>query len=145
MVRASRHRRDLTMSVLLLTIVVVFIVCNIARVACNMYEAYQMLKFGRIKFWPEWIDVLSRLNHVLLSINSSINIVIYTAKVSVNYSFLKLPSNEDHITNNPCYYLPHTTSSYKDADRLAQFEIMSFTLYVSYLHISFSLMKKFSM
>ena len=109
MVRASRHRRDLTMSVLLLTIVVVFIVCNIARVACNMYEAYQMLKFGRIKFWPEWIDVLSRLNHVLLSINSSINIVIYTAKVSVNYSFLKLPSKGDHITNNPCYYLPHTT------------------------------------
>ena len=130
MVRASRHRRDLTMSVLLLTIVVVFIVCNIARVACNMYEAYQMLKFGRIKFWPEWIDVLSRLNHVLLSINSSINIVIYTAKVSVNYSFSKLPSKEDHkqIILATIYHIPH--SSYKDADRLAQFEILSLALYI---------------
>ena len=42
MVRASRHRRDMTMSVLLLTIVMVFILCNTARVACNLYEAYQV-------------------------------------------------------------------------------------------------------
>ena len=40
--RASRHRRDMTMTVLLLTIVMVFILCNTARVACNLYEAYQV-------------------------------------------------------------------------------------------------------
>ena len=38
---AARHRRDVTMSVLLLSIVMVFILCNTARVACNLYEAYQ--------------------------------------------------------------------------------------------------------
>ena len=32
----------MTMSVLLLTIVMVFILCNTARVACNLYEAYQV-------------------------------------------------------------------------------------------------------
>ena len=41
-VRASRHRRDRTMSVLLLTIVIVFIICNVARVACNLFEAFQV-------------------------------------------------------------------------------------------------------
>ena len=39
---AARHRRDVTMSVLLLSIVMVFILCNTARVACNLYEAYQV-------------------------------------------------------------------------------------------------------
>jgi len=80
MVRATRHRRDRTMSVLLLTIVMVFIICNMARVACNLYEAGQMYNYGEIKEWPPWIDGLTRLNHVLLAFNSSINIVIYTAK-----------------------------------------------------------------
>ena len=32
----------MTMTVLLLTIVMVFILCNTARVACNLYEAYQV-------------------------------------------------------------------------------------------------------
>ena len=44
---------------------------------------FQMYNYGRIKHWPPWIDNLTRLNHVLLALNSSINIVIYTAKVSL--------------------------------------------------------------
>ena len=44
-----------------------------------------MYTFGKIKHWPEWIDVLTRLNHVLLALNSSINIVIYTAKVKPHH------------------------------------------------------------
>ena len=42
MVRASRYRRDRTMSVLLLTIVMVFIICNTARVTINLFEAAQV-------------------------------------------------------------------------------------------------------
>ena len=42
MVRASRYRRDRTMSVLLLTIVMVFIICNTARVTINLFEAVQV-------------------------------------------------------------------------------------------------------
>lgn len=39
-----------------------------------------MYNYGEIKHWPPWIDNMTRLNHVLLALNSSINIVIYTAK-----------------------------------------------------------------
>ena len=41
--RMRSHRRDLTMSVLLITIVMVFILCNTVRVMCNVYEATQVL------------------------------------------------------------------------------------------------------
>ena len=41
-----------------------------------------MYNYGEIKHWPPWIDNMTRLNHVLLALNSSINIVIYTAKVT---------------------------------------------------------------
>ena len=40
--RMRSHRRDLTMSVLLITIVMVFILCNTVRVMCNVYEATQV-------------------------------------------------------------------------------------------------------
>ena len=51
------------------------------RLACNLYEAWQMYNHGKIKDWPPWVDTLTRWNHVLLALNSSINIVIYAAKV----------------------------------------------------------------
>ena len=49
MVRVSHHRRDRTMSVLLMTIVMVFIICNTARVTCNLFEAIQVDKLRRKK------------------------------------------------------------------------------------------------
>ena len=62
MVRASRHRRDMTMSVLLLTIVMVFILCNTARVACNLYEAYQVHIYQPIHDNAENVHVLHKLS-----------------------------------------------------------------------------------
>ena len=62
MVRASRHRRDMTMSVLLLTIVMVFILCNTARVACNLYEAYQVHIYQPIHDNAENVHVLQKLS-----------------------------------------------------------------------------------
>ena len=49
-----------------------------------------MYEHGDIKEWPAWIDHLTRLNHVLLAFNSSINIVIYTAKVDF-VKYCKIP------------------------------------------------------
>ena len=43
----------------------------------------QMVQYGTIKSWPWWADNLSRWNHLMLVVNSSINIVIYTAKVMI--------------------------------------------------------------
>ena len=42
-----------------------------------------MVHYGTIEFWPEWADNLTRWNHLMLVTNSSINIVIYTAKVGL--------------------------------------------------------------
>ena len=40
-----------------------------------------MVQYGTTKSWPWWADNLSRWNHLMLVVNSSINILIYTAKV----------------------------------------------------------------
>ena len=45
-----------------------------------------MYHYGEIKEWPDWIEGLTRINHVLLAFNSSINIVIYTVKVQLRIS-----------------------------------------------------------
>ena len=42
-----------------------------------------MVHYGTIQFWPVWADNLTRLNHLMLVVNSSINIIIYTAKVEI--------------------------------------------------------------
>jgi len=79
--RISRlHRRDSTMAAMLFCIVVVFFVSHSPRLVLNIYEAIQMIRFGTIKFWPEWADILTRVNHFMLVFNSSINIIIYTVK-----------------------------------------------------------------
>ena len=42
-----------------------------------------MLHYGEVLYWPPWAELLSHLNHLLLGINSSSNIVIYVAKVGL--------------------------------------------------------------
>jgi len=77
---SRRHRRDDTMAAMLFTLVVIFILCHAPRLILNIFEAFQMLHFGTIVIWPDWADVLTRCNHLMLVINSSVNIIIYTAK-----------------------------------------------------------------
>ena len=58
-----------------------------------------MYNYGEIRHWPPWIDNMTRLNHVLLALNSSINIVIYTAKVRQNSFILFLaPTGAQEVT-----------------------------------------------
>ena len=54
------------------------------QVVTNTYEAYQVFSNpGELMSWPPWAEVLCRFNHLMLAINSSINIIIYMAKVIV--------------------------------------------------------------
>ena len=97
---SKSHRRDTTMAAMLFTIVIVFLLSHSIRLALNIYEAVQvarqldktiylilfflqMVRYRTIQFWPSWADNLTRFNHLSLVINSSINIIIYTAKVRV--------------------------------------------------------------
>eukprot|EP00092_Neocalanus_flemingeri_P105384 GFUD01135086.1.p1 GENE.GFUD01135086.1~~GFUD01135086.1.p1 ORF type:complete len:137 (-),score=35.16 GFUD01135086.1:27-398(-) len=68
------------MVALLFSIVIVFLCCHTTRLALNVYEAVQMIQFGTIQFWPVWADNLTRWNHLMLVVNSSINILVYMAK-----------------------------------------------------------------
>merc|ERR1711915_1143128 len=46
----------------------------------GIYEAYQIVRYGKLIAWPQWADLLSKWNHFILAVNSSINIIIYVIK-----------------------------------------------------------------
>ena len=69
------------MAALLSSIVIVFLLCHSTKLITNVYEAYQMIRYGELIAWPQWADLLSKWNHFMLAVNSSINIVIYVIKV----------------------------------------------------------------
>ena len=48
-----------------------------------------MVHYSTIQSWPVWADNLSRWNHLMLVVNSSINILIYTAKVAYSEPSIK--------------------------------------------------------
>jgi len=77
---SSAHRRDNTMARLLMAIVIVFLSCHSTKIIVNFYEALQMVRFGTLSEHPGWIMLLVKVNHLLLTINSAINIVIYSYK-----------------------------------------------------------------
>lgn len=77
---SSSHRRDTTMARLLIAIVIVFLCCHSTKFVVNFYEAFQFVKFGELPAPPTWIVIMVRVNHLLLAINSAINIVIYSFK-----------------------------------------------------------------
>ena len=41
-----------------------------------------MIYYGQLMDWPLWADVISKLNHFMLAVNASINIIIYVIKVN---------------------------------------------------------------
>ena len=79
---SAHHRRDNTMATLLTSIVVMFLFCHSTKLVTNTCEAYQMIRYGRLVNWPDWADVLSKWNHLMLAVNASINIIIYVIKVT---------------------------------------------------------------
>lgn len=77
---SKNHSGDLNMAGLLLSIVMVFVCCHSTKLALNVYEGVQIVHSESLISWPQWAENLSYFNHLLLVINSSINILIYTAK-----------------------------------------------------------------
>ena len=91
------------MARLLMAIVIVFLCCHSTKIVVNFYEAYQVrynrleeraerrhhdilyiqiMSYGKLsEDNPVWIMYLVKINHLLLAINSAINIVIYSFKV----------------------------------------------------------------
>jgi len=77
----SRQRRDQKVAMLLITVVVVFIGCNMIRICINTYEVFHLAYFGDLTLeWPTWAKVLTSISHLFLVLNSSTNIIIYCWK-----------------------------------------------------------------
>ena len=55
----------------------------------------QMVQYGRLEEHPAWVMILVKVNHVLLTINSATNIVIYSYKVQQSVFF------KPFFTSNP--------------------------------------------
>ena len=83
---SRRHRRDTTMAALLSSIVIVFLFCHSSKLITNIYEAYQIVTYGQLMFWPPWAELLSHITHFMLALNSCINIFVYVAKVFSIYT-----------------------------------------------------------
>merc|ERR1719342_1486670 len=75
-----RRRRDKKLARLLVLLVILFGVCNLPRVVVNIIEFILRVTYGKNFPWPLWCELLTLLSHLLLTINSSVNIIIYCWK-----------------------------------------------------------------
>ncbi len=79
----GRQGRETSFAVVLLAIVVVFVVCHFPGAALNMYEAINV-ESSRLcgeagqRAFPSAFFVVIALNHFLLVVNSSANMLLYT-------------------------------------------------------------------
>jgi len=84
--------------------VVVFVVCHSIRSIVNIYETIQYILYGSLSSWPAWIQTLTHVSHFSLVFNSSINILIYSAK---DEKFRKVMLTTLGLTR----FMRHTTTS----------------------------------
>eukprot|EP00092_Neocalanus_flemingeri_P024640 GFUD01026725.1.p1 GENE.GFUD01026725.1~~GFUD01026725.1.p1 ORF type:complete len:407 (+),score=101.90 GFUD01026725.1:197-1417(+) len=74
------QRRDGAMTALLSGIVLVLVICHTPKTFINLYESYQVILWGELRDEPLWGRILIKCSHLLLSVSSALNIVIYSYK-----------------------------------------------------------------
>jgi len=77
---ASLKRRDRAMSALLTGVVIVMVVCHTPKTLVNLHESYQMLSYGQLPHEPLWGRIMIKFSHLLLTLSSAVNILIYSYK-----------------------------------------------------------------
>ena len=80
--RRGKRRRDDNLSIVLMLIVGVFLICNLPRLILNMHEITVIHIVNKCTHtdlggFPAWSIALGFVSHVLLVLNSSINLMIY--------------------------------------------------------------------
>ena len=94
----TRVGEEKELAKVLIGIVVTFVCCHIIRIILNFYDAMvwkDVLKHGCKPtevdiLFPLWVMILENISHVMLSIASSVNIIIYCC---LNAKFRKKISN----------------------------------------------------
>lgn len=74
---SSHQRRDNAMAKLFFIIILIFVICHSGKLVANLYEMYLVVMNKTVRPWPVWASLTTRINHVLLVINSSVNFFIY--------------------------------------------------------------------
>lgn len=74
---SNHQRRDNDMAFLFFIIITFFVVCHSGKFALNFFEISRIFAEEKEKQWPLWAFLLTRVNHFLLVINSSVNFFIY--------------------------------------------------------------------
>lgn len=77
---SSLKRRDRAMSGLLTGVVVVLVVCHTPKTFLNIQESYHILRYGAMENPPLWGKIIVKFSHLLLTLSSAINILIYSYK-----------------------------------------------------------------
>lgn len=70
--------KDIKMATTVFAIVAVFLFCHTPRLFLNLYETF-LTSTHRQGYPPEWFLCVISVSHLLLTINSSVNIIIYCA------------------------------------------------------------------
>ena len=74
------------MSGLLTGVVVVMVVCHTPKTIVNLSESYHLLLYGEMmpeKQEPLWGRIVIKISHLLLTLSSAVNILIYSYKVAL--------------------------------------------------------------
>ena len=81
-----RQRKEINLCLILLAIVMVFFLCHAARIIIDVYEFTNVEKVILCQPWiPDfWALALTKISHLTMIINSSVNFVVYCL---VGYTF----------------------------------------------------------
>ncbi|XP_059084570.1 FMRFamide receptor-like [Tigriopus californicus] len=78
---SSKQRRDFDVAAVLVGIILVFIVCHSFKFFVNCYEVYMSYVGMDVDSdWGAWMDVVLSFSHLSVTVNSSLNFVIYCYK-----------------------------------------------------------------
>ena len=94
--RVSGKKRSHSAIITLTVIVIMYIICNIPRLIVNLfehldqYEIANKLDICGCKKQPKWMLILIYISHLLLTLNSSANFVIY---YSTEWNFKRCLNN----------------------------------------------------
>ena len=78
---AERRRRNRSVTIMLIGIIVLFITCRVGELAISVYELALILRYGERKDFPEYIRAIMTINNLLLCCNSALNFAIYCKDV----------------------------------------------------------------
>ena len=78
---AARRRRNRSVTLMLIGIIILFIVCHVGELALSVYELIKILQDGEKKGFPPYIKAFVTINTFLLCCNSALNFVIYCKDV----------------------------------------------------------------